>query len=109
MQESSVFLLPTRIDSGPTALKEALAMGLWPVCYDNSGPGEYIRKYGFGSLPKNQDIDSLCAELKYCLTELPWKDAEKRKLLAQRTRNDFSPDQAWQRLIEFYRMVASAV
>jgi glycosyltransferase involved in cell wall biosynthesis len=109
MQESSVFLLPTRIDSGPTALKEALAMGLWPVCYDNSGPGEYIRKYGFGSLAKNQDIDSLCAELKYCFNELPWKGAEKRKLLAQRTRNDFSREQAWEHLIEFYRMVASAM
>ena len=38
MQDCTVFLLPTRIDTGPTALKEALAMGLWPVCYDNSGP-----------------------------------------------------------------------
>ena len=109
MRQSSVFLLPTRIDSGPTALKEALTMGLWPVCYDNSGPAEYIRKYGFGSLAKDQDVDSLCAELARCLTEMPWKDANKRSLLARKTRNDFSREQAWEHLIEFYRMVASAV
>ena len=108
MRESSVFLLPTRVDSGPTALKEALTMGLWPVCYDNSGPAEYIRKYGFGSLAKDRDVDSLCAELTYCLTETPWKDANERALLARRTRNDFSREQAWEHLIEFYRMVASA-
>src|SRR5262249_54489083 len=41
MGESAIFLLPTRIDTGPTALKEAMAMGLWPICYDNSGPGHY--------------------------------------------------------------------
>jgi glycosyltransferase involved in cell wall biosynthesis len=50
MQESAMFLLPSHMDTGPTALKEALAMGLWPVCYDNSGPAELIRRFQFGSL-----------------------------------------------------------
>lgn len=109
MRESSVFLLPTRIDTGPTALKEALTMGLWPVCYDNSGPSEYIRKYKCGSLAKNCDLDSLCRELQLCLTAMPWKDANKRTVLAGRTRNDFSREHAWDNLIEFYRMVDSAV
>ena len=38
MRNASIYLLPTLMDTGPTALKEALAMGLWPVCYDNSAP-----------------------------------------------------------------------
>jgi glycosyltransferase involved in cell wall biosynthesis len=106
MQRSSVFLLPTRVDSGPTALKEALTMGLWPVCYDNSGPHEYVQKYAFGSLAKNQDIFSLFSELERCLTEMPWKDANKRIALAHRTREDFSREKAWEQLLEFYQTVA---
>lgn len=107
MRESSVFLLPTRIDTGPTALKEALTMGLWPVCYDNSGPGEYLRKYKFGSLAEDRNLDSLCRELKRCLTEMPWKQTEKRTNLARDTRDDFSREKAWEQLIKLYRTVAS--
>jgi glycosyltransferase involved in cell wall biosynthesis len=109
MQKGSVFLLPSRIDTGPTALKEALTMGLWPVCYDNSGPGEYIRKYAFGSLAKDQDMPSLCQKLKDCLTGMPWKDLNKRTVLARRTRLDFSRERAWEQLIEFYQMIVSSV
>lgn len=108
MQQSSIFLLPTRVDTGPTALKEALTMGLWPVCYDNSGPGEYVRKYRFGSLATDRDIDSLCTKLKASLTDLPWKDVNRREILARQARHDFSHEQAWKQLIEFYELVTSA-
>lgn len=107
MQNSSVFLLPTQVDTGPTALKEALTMGLWPVCYDNSGPAEYVRKYAFGSLARNRSVDSLCIELKQCFSEMPWKDVTKQAALAQRTREDFSPRKAWRELIAFYQLVVS--
>ena len=107
MRESSVFLLPTRVDTGPTALKEALTMGLWPVCYANSGPGEYIRKYSFGSLATDRDEASLSNELKRCLSEMPWKNAEKRKSLEHQTRYDFSREQAWKQLTQVYEMVAA--
>ena len=106
MQESSVFLLPSRSDTGPTALKEALTMGLWPVCYDNSGPGEYVRKYGFGSLARDRDMNSLYQELKRCLTNMPWKDAEKRQTVARQTREDFSRERAWRQLSDFYSTIA---
>jgi glycosyltransferase involved in cell wall biosynthesis len=107
MQESSIFLLPTHIDTGPTVLKEALTMGLWPVCYDNSGPGEYVRKYDFGSLAKDRDLNSLCVELRDCMLGMPWKDGKKRLALAGKTRIDFSGDQAWNQLGEFYGIVLS--
>ena len=107
MKESSVFILPTRVDTGPTALKEALTMGLWPVCYDNSGPGEYVRKYRFGSLARNDDVESLCRELKTALSEMPWRDAGHRKSLEHQTRYDFSREQAWKKLTQFYEMVAA--
>jgi glycosyltransferase involved in cell wall biosynthesis len=108
MQDSSVFLLPTRVDTGPTALKEALAMGLWPICYDNSGPGEYVRKYGFGSLVTDQDVNSLYSALQGCLIDKPWRDDSKRSALARRTRQDFSPEKAWEKLIELYQTIVPA-
>lgn len=107
MQESSVFLLPTRVDTGPTALKEALTMGLWPVCYDNSGPSEYVRKYRFGSLARNGDLDSLYRELKTAVSETPWKGSGHRRSLEHQTRYDFSREQAWKQLTQFYEMVAA--
>lgn len=107
MQESSILLLPTRVDTGPTVLKEALAMGLWPVCYDNSGPGEYVRKYEFGTLARDQDFNSLCVALRECLANMPWREEKKRAALARQTRLDFSPQQAWSRLADLYRVVLS--
>jgi glycosyltransferase involved in cell wall biosynthesis len=107
MQESSILLLPTHVDTGPTALKEALTMGLWPVCYDNSGPGEYVRKYGFGSLARDGDVNSLSSELKRCLINMPWRDANERAVLARKTRIDFSPEEAWNQLTEFYAAILS--
>ena len=106
MQASSVFLLPTRIDTGPTALKEALTMGLWPVCYDNSGPGEYIRKYGFGSLAIDGDIESLTKTLRQVLQQRSWEQTSKRAALAARTRHDFSSERAWRDLLDCYAAVA---
>jgi glycosyltransferase involved in cell wall biosynthesis len=102
MQSSSVFLLPSRVDTGPTALKEALTMGLWPVCYDNSGPGEYIRKYAFGSLVKDRDLSSLCGDLKRCLIDMPWRDPDKRIAAQRKARVDFSREKAWEQLLELY-------
>jgi glycosyltransferase involved in cell wall biosynthesis len=111
MRESSIFLLPTFVDTGPNALKEALTMGLWPVCYDNSGPAEYIRKYSFGSLAIDRDVDSLSTKLKEALTDLPRmdlnRDLNRREELARRSRRDFSREQAWEQLIEFYEMIVS--
>jgi glycosyltransferase involved in cell wall biosynthesis len=105
MQDSSVFLLPSRVDTGPTALKEALTLGLWPVCYDNSGPGEYIRKYEFGSLARNYDLDSLATELAHCLVDAPWQNIKKRVTLARKTREDFSHGCAWNQLNKLYQKI----
>ncbi len=109
MQESSVFILPTRVDTGPTSLKEALTLGLWPVCYDNSGPREYIHKYGFGSLAKDQDVNNLGVVLKRCLNEMPWNDESKRTALARQTREDFSRERAWEKLTAYYTSIVTSV
>lgn len=102
MQQSSIFLLPTRIDTGPTALKEALTMGLWPVCYDNSGPGEYVRKFGFGSLARDLDLSDLTATLRSVIATRPWADLELRRGLQVASRAAFSREEIWPKLEKLY-------
>ena len=105
MQASSIFLLPTRIDTGPTALKEAMAMGLWPVCYDNSGPGEYLRKFGFGSLARDLDLSDLTATLRTAIDSRPWENSSLRTKLRAESLAAFSREEIWPRLESLYREI----
>jgi glycosyltransferase involved in cell wall biosynthesis len=105
MQASSVFLLPTRIDTGPTALKEALAMGLWPVCYDNSGPAHYIRKFEYGSLAEDLNRASLASVLKTVLQSAPWKEPAREAKIRSQIRPHFDRANIWPQLLEVYREI----
>lgn len=102
MRQCSIFLLPTRIDTGPTALKEALAMGLWPVCYDNSGPGEYVRKFAFGSLARDLDRGDLTATLRTAIETSPWTNLSLRQGLQTASRTTFSRAEIWPQLERLY-------
>lgn len=103
MQASQFFLLPTYGDTGPTALKEALAQGLYPICYDNSGPHELINRY-LGTLVPTTDIEGLTGALKSCVAqqaELVHRSEEASK----RVRVDHSPAQIWKELLSLYKEV----
>jgi glycosyltransferase involved in cell wall biosynthesis len=105
MREASVYLLPTRIDTGPTSLKEALCMGLWPVCYDNSGPGEYLRAFRFGSLARDGDPADLTLKLADAIARQPWADSAERARVRARALHEFSRDTAWERLTALYQTI----
>jgi glycosyltransferase involved in cell wall biosynthesis len=102
MQRASVFLLPTTIDTGPTALKEALTLGLWPVCYDNSGPGEYLREFQFGTLAKDGDLRDLRSVLHRDLRARAWLSPALRQRIRGMAINRFAPTTIWHQLIELY-------
>ncbi len=102
MQRSSIFLLPTRIDTGPTALKESLTMGLWPVCYDNSGPGEYVRKFRFGSLARDLDRGALTETLRSAIESKPWSNPHLRTQLKAASQRAFSREEIWPQLQGLY-------
>lgn len=105
MQNASIFLLPTRIDTGPTSLKESICMGLWPVCFDNSGPAEYIRKFQWGSLAENLNQQDLTHKLKAVIQDKPWLDNDKRYKTILKARSFFSSESAWAGLLPIYRMI----
>jgi glycosyltransferase involved in cell wall biosynthesis len=105
MQVSSIFLLPSKMDTGPTALKEALAMGLWPVCYDNSGPKEYVSRFQYGSLAKTGDVDALSAVLNQAVQERPWVEGNLRATVIQQVRHELCAATIWEQLIRHYRRI----
>jgi glycosyltransferase involved in cell wall biosynthesis len=105
MQSSSILLLPTRIDTGPTALKEALSLGLWPVCYDNTGPREYVRGFDFGSLARDLDCEDLARKVQDAVTAQPWLDAARRAELRAATATKFSRQSVWGNLESLYREI----
>lgn len=107
MQASSIFLLPTRIDTGPTALKEALAMGLWPVCYDNSGPAHYLRHFQYGNLAEDLKVADLTAVLKQALAAQPWKLPANRAKIETQIRPHFDRERIWRELAALYRNISA--
>jgi glycosyltransferase involved in cell wall biosynthesis len=107
MRASSVFLLPTWIDTGPTALKEAMAMGLWPVCYDNSGPAHYIRYFQYGSLAEDLKVSDLTAVLKQALAAQPWKQPANRAKIDTHIRPHFDRERIWRELAALYRNIST--
>jgi glycosyltransferase involved in cell wall biosynthesis len=107
MRKSSVFLLPSHMDTGPTALKEALAMGLWPVCYDNSGPREFIKRFEYGSLARTGSIEELTLVLKEDMRKRPWQHPGRGDKVVRRVREALNADKIWGSLIRLYEGIVA--
>ena len=107
LKKSPIFLLPSYSDTGPTALKEALAMGLWPVCYDNTGPKELIERYAFGSLVETGDVQGLTVTLERIVKDRPWNDDQRLAACSERIRNDLNASRIWEQLKDVYNTVIS--
>lgn len=104
-QASSVFLLPTWVDTGPTTLKEAMSLGLWPVCFDNTGPGHYLRKFGFGTLARDKDRADLTEKLRQVFITEPWRKPEQRAKIGSIIRPHFRRERIWEDLQKLYRLI----
>ena len=107
MWRSDFFILPSYGDTGPTALKEALSQGLYPICYDNTGPKELIERFGFGCACETgkweeltEAMDAACARRE----ELSRKGEEVSRLICY----DLSPEAIWPKRLEIYREVFHA-
>jgi glycosyltransferase involved in cell wall biosynthesis len=107
MRESSVLLLPTWIDTGPTVLKEALSLGLWPVCYDNSGPGHYLRRFHCGQLVANRRVEELTRALREVCHQQPWRDEGFRARVNCEMRPHFSREHIWADLRRVYQDIVA--
>lgn len=100
-RNANYFLLPSYGDTGPTALKEALACGVYPICYDNSGPGNLIRKYHCGSLVSTGDVAGLASTLSLCLKKMR-ANAENAVVAAKKIRGELCKENVWRHLMDHY-------
>jgi glycosyltransferase involved in cell wall biosynthesis len=60
MQESSVFVLPSKFEGMPNTLLEAMSQGCCCIAFDcKTGPGEIITNNASGILVKDQDMNEM--------------------------------------------------
>lgn len=100
MNIAQYFLLPTYADTGPTALKEALSQGLYPICYDNSGPKELIGRY-CGRLVSTGNLAHLTSAIKELSVNAETCVREGLKA-SQAIRQDLAPKTVWGQLLAAY-------
>ena len=81
-------------------------MGLWPVCYDNSGPAHYIRRFRYGNLATDLNRAALIEALKGTLAAQEWKRAENRAKMENLVRPLFDKVNIWRELIKLYAEIA---
>ena len=101
MAKCSFFVLPSYCDTGPTALKEAISQGLYPICYDNTGPHELVTKYT-GRLVPTGDVTALASAMESVVEDV---DSVQDAVgdAAIRIRHDLSPEIVWGKLLEIYK------
>ena len=97
------FLLPSYGDTGPTALKEALSCGLFPICYDNSGPKDLITHYDCGRLVETADVTGLASVIKECNNKM--EECVNRGVKAAiSVREELSHESVWHKLTRIYKV-----
>lgn len=100
--DAQFFLLPSYGDTGPTALKEALSCGLYPICYDNSGPKDLICRYRCGKLVKTADVEGLVDIMKKCCCEVE-NCVRIGERAATSVRAELSRENVWRILVQAYK------
>lgn len=91
MRAHAVFVLPSYGDTGPTAIKEALAQGMNVVVYDNTGPKELVEKYG-GWLAKTGDANDLAEKMIEASKEV----GRREEGVEARVKKEFGREKAWE-------------
>jgi len=99
--QSQFFLLPSYGDTGPTALKESLASGLYPICYNNSGPADLIRHYGCGKVCETGNVIALAHVMRYCVDNKE-KCVQDGLRASRFVRKELAPASVWDKLLEVY-------
>lgn len=100
--DAHFFVLPSYGDTGPTALKEALSCGLYPICYDNSGPQDLISHYGCGALVRTADVEGLAKAMEESVNNI--EDCIHKGLrVAPKIREELSHSNVWEKLLSIYK------
>ena len=102
MAGACAIIVPSYGDTGPTVLKEVLSQGLYPICYDNTGAAELVKRYDWGQLVPTSDIGAL----KAAMADVP---EHKNMTVAEIVKKDLCREKAWTSLYYVYCDVMSPV
>jgi len=98
MQSADAMIVPSYGDTGPTALKEALSQGLYPIVYDNTGAAELVRHYGYGTVVPTGDVQTL----RKAVESIRRIDVGNSRAVATRIRADLNRARAWVHFLDAY-------
>ena len=86
LNQSAIFVLPSRLEGFPNALCEAMAMGLPCICFDVIATDSFLIPNENGITVKENDIDALATAIKNLIesSELRESLGNKAKLIAQK-------------------------
>jgi glycosyltransferase involved in cell wall biosynthesis len=104
-KRSSVFVLPSLVDSFPLVVAEAMASGLPVVITENTGTKEMVRNGVDGFVVPIRDVESLKRRI-----ALLYEDEQRRKEMGDSARSrvaEFSWERYGERLITAYGEIAS--
>ena len=95
MDASDVIVVPSYGDTGPTVLKEALARGLYPIVYGNTGAQELVGRYGIGSIVPTGEVPALRNAMRLVSSGQFDSSFKQRFDVALKIRDDLSANRVW--------------
>ncbi len=104
LERAWCFVLPTRADTGPMALKEARVVGLPAICSPNSGARDYIRDGENGFLVQPGDVQTLADRLSFLLSD-PDRCRRMGSIGHEQAREGFHPKNTAAGFLELYREI----
>ena len=103
-KRAQFFVLPSYADTGPTALKEAIACGLYPIVYANNGPQDLVSHYGCGTLVETGNVEALTSAMEKCVANMA-DCVKSASSAALKVREELSKENVWSRLMQVYASV----
>ena len=99
LQQSDLFILPSRSETFGVAYIEAMACGLPIIATDCGGPRDIVTEYN-GLLIPNEDVDALSAAILYMAKNINKYD---RKAIAEDCQARFSPEVIARQLTKIFK------
>ena len=107
MSEATMLILPTRADTSPNAVKEAVVAGLPVIASDVGGIPDYVTPGENGFLFPSENLDEFHRMLRVACQHELFSQGQVDSASLQRTRTYLSPAHMEQRFFKIYEVLAA--
>lgn len=108
LEQATLFLFPTRADTSPNAVKEAVVAGVPVIASDVGAIPEYVRPGENGFLFPPGDIDSFVVAIRKALQHPEFRRGQVNDAALARSREYLSPERMARGFLEAYKVVRGA-